>query len=212
MPSWEPEAKWLDQDVFIIGGGRSLKTFDWDLLIPELTIGCNTAYELGEAICKICVFGDIKWWHKHKSHLAEYKGVVFTNASQLINKNTTPWLWTMRREAHGLHHNALGWNSNTGSIAINLALILGAKRIYLLGYDMQLSEGKPNWHDNLIDKPNAAIYNKSQEGFKKVHIDWQKKFSDREIINVTDNSNLDTFPKIGTQEFWNDRNKQRMIA
>ena len=102
MPKWTPEKKWNGQEAFIIGGGDSLKTFDWNLLKPHLTIGCNDAFTYGHEICKICFFGDIKWFEKHKQELERYKGVVFTNVSQLVNTNI-PWLWTMRREPRGLH-------------------------------------------------------------------------------------------------------------
>ena len=53
MPIWIPQEKWKDEDVFIIGGGDSLRTFNFDVLKDELTIGCNTAFSLGSDICKI---------------------------------------------------------------------------------------------------------------------------------------------------------------
>ena len=62
MPLWKPEKVWDDLDAFIIGGGHSLKSFNWDLLKSEMTIGCNMAYSLGQEICKIFIFGDNKWF------------------------------------------------------------------------------------------------------------------------------------------------------
>lgn len=205
MPHWIPEAKWKDEDVFIIGGGESLKGFDWSLLKDELTVGCNSAFTLGEEICKICIFGDAKWFNKYQSELQEYKGVLFTNASQLRNTRLS-WLWTMPRKGKGLGVNALGWNTNTGAAAINLALILGAQRIFLLGFDMHLSkDGKSNWHNRLMGKQKEIVYEKFIEGFTRVSIDLKKLFSDREVINVTDNSDLDIFPKVSCKQFWNER-------
>jgi len=207
MPKWIPEKKWDGQDVFIIGGGDSLKVFDWNLLKPFLTIGCNDAYVHGHEICKICVFGDKKWFKKHEKALEQYKGILFTNVSQLINTKI-PWLWTMDREPRGLHYNALGWNYNTGSVAINLALLLGAIKIYLLGFDMQLGkEGNANWHHNPLDVPDRAVYNKFITGFSRIAEDLIK-FPGVEILNVTDNSNLDVFPKIGVKEFWENRKNE----
>lgn len=207
MPAWIPEAKWEGDDAFIIGGGPSLRDFDWKLLKDELTIGCNNAYVLGADVCKICIFGDAKWFRKHRDKLAEYKGVLFTNSKQ-FSHTKIEWLWTMPRKAKGLGARALGWNSNTGAAAVNLALVLGAKRIFLLGFDMHLSEdGNPNWHDALMDKPNAAVYEKFVVEFTSVSIDCKKLFPGREIINVTDNSDLDVFPKVGCEEFWKERVK-----
>lgn len=202
MPKWQIEEKWKDEDVFVIGGGDSLRTFDWSLLKGRSTIGCNAAFLLGEEICKICVFGDSKWFEKFKPELQKFKNAVFTNHPSLL-KSKIGWLWTMERKTRGLHTDALGWNGNTGAVAINLGLILGAKRIYLLGFDMKLSkDGKSNWHDRSMDKPNGQVYRRFIADFYYVAVDLLKKFPGREIINVTDDSGLDMFPKVGTKEFW----------
>ncbi len=205
MPFWKPKQVWLNQDVFIIGGGNSLKLFDWNLLKSELTIGCNDAYKHGSEITKLCIFGDLKWFNVHKQELLKYEGVLFTNAPSLCQKNLD-WVWTMDRNPKGLHKDALGWNGNTGAAAINLALLLGAKRVFLLGFDMHLSKGgKSNWHDNNIDKPDAEIYPKFLEGFDKLYVDLPKKFPEAKIFNVTDNSSLELFPKLEVEKFWKDR-------
>ena len=205
MPRWIPERVWDNQDVFIIGGGKSLDGFDWKLLKNELTIGCNSAFRLGAEICKLCIFGDAKWFEVFQHDLRNYKGILFTNVYQLL-KTKLNWIWTLPRKAYGLHKDALGWNDNTGSSAINLALLLGAKRIFLLGFDMHLSkDGKPNWHNHQIQKPNPDAYAKFLKGFVKVAADLKLKFPDVEVINITDNSNLNVFPKIGVKEFWEKR-------
>ncbi len=205
MPRWIPEKKWEGQEVFIIGGGDSLKTFDWDLLKPQLTIGCNDAYLHGPDICKLCIFGDIKWYEAHKKQLSEYKGVVFTNVGQLA-KSRDPWLWWLERESKGVHENALGWNWNTGAAAINLAVILGAKNIYLLGFDMKLGpDGNANWHVNNLDKPDPAVYDKFREGFVSVDKQLKEKYPLVRVFNVTDDSDLETFIKLPVKEFWSGR-------
>ena len=207
MPHWQVTESWKGQDVFIIGGGTSLKGFDWKLLENECTIGCNTAFTLGEKICEICVFGDYKWFHKYQNELQNYKGILFTNLGQLRNTRLN-WLWTMPRKGKGLGTNALGWNRNTGALAINLALVLGAQRVFLLGFDMHLSgDGKSNWHNRLINRPSKTVYEKFIEAFTRVSIDLKKVFPGREIINVTDDSDLDIFPKVGCKEFWKERNR-----
>jgi len=206
MPKWIPKPEWIDEEVFIIGGGDSLRSFNWSLLKDERTIGCNDAYKLGEETCKICVFGDARWFKIHKDSLAEYKGTVFTNANQLFHTNLS-WLWTLQRQVTGLSKTRLGWNWNTGAVAVNLALLLGAKRIFLLGFDMQISKtGRANWHSVKGTKPNVEAYSKFLMGFTQLSIDLKTKFN-CEVINVTDNSNLDLFPKIACDVFWKERTK-----
>lgn len=211
MPLWIPKTWWEGRDVFVIGGGPSLENFDWGRLKYECTIGCNNAYTLGADICKICFFGDAKWFEVHRLQLVLYskpkgEGYVFTSAPVLM-RSKLPWLWLLQRTAKGLEKgNTLGWNKNSGASAINLALTLGAKRVYLLGFDMHLSKrGFPNWHQHHILPPDASIYPAFVERFKDVKDDLPKKFPGREIINVTNNSNLVYFPKVEVDEFFSER-------
>jgi hypothetical protein len=111
----------------------------------------------------------------------------------------------MGRSSQGLHRNSLGWNRNTGAGAVNLALLLGARRVFLLGFDMHLSGGRPNWHNQLIDKPDKNCYVRFAKDFKYVARDLPIKFPGCEVINVTDDSDLNCFPKVGTKEFWSSR-------
>jgi len=208
MPRWKPDKKWQDQDVFIIGGGTSLEGFDWNLLKDKRTIGCNDAYMLGEEVCKLCVFGDSRWFDAHKDKVGLYKGVLFTNAKRYRNTNikmpSGKWLWTTPRISQGLGVDRLAWNRNTGAVAVNLALILGAKRVILLGFDMHLSkDGRPNWHKNkLLSQPDAKVYKRFIQGFVKLNEAMAETFPNAEIINVTDDSGLNVFCKIGCEEFW----------
>jgi len=207
MPQWTPTKTWEGRDVFIIGGGLSLKTFDWDLLKDECTIGCNDAYLLGKEVCKICVFGDPKWYRKHKHELVKYEGIVFTNHGN-FQRNRTDWIWALPRKARGLAKDALAWNKNTGSVAVNLALILGAKRVFLLGFDMcLLNKHEQNWHENLLNEPDKSVYPLFIRGFEILSKQMHKYFPNAEIINVTDSSALDMFPKVACDAFWKGRVK-----
>ena len=56
---WLHSEPWYNQDAYIIGGGSSLKDFNWKLLEKLNTIGCNDAYKLGSEVCKICMFAEL---------------------------------------------------------------------------------------------------------------------------------------------------------
>ena len=214
MPKWIPEPIWEGEEVFIIGGGDSLRHgFDWNLLIPEHTIGCNNAFRLGPEICDICMFADRKFifdgGDKHRKGfydgLANFPNLVVTNDNGL-KLQPEPWIKWIPRKPLGLHHEFLGFNFSVGAGAINLALLLGAQTIYLLGFDMQLSkEGKPNWHDHQIDKPSKDVYARMIGSFGNVSRDLAKKFPGKKVFNITDNSKLRVFPKIPFEKFWAER-------
>lgn len=214
-----PQPVWQSQDVYIIGGGPSLRDFDWNLLRGLNTIGCNDAYTLGVDICKVCLFGDPKWWEAHKDKLAEFKGDVY-NICTRLNNVVPPWVQSIKRYAKGIQTDGIGWNGNTGFAAINLAILLGSPRIYLLGFDMKripLSQEElaklsdverqllANWHPNELDKNPDSVYQKFLDWSKFLKKDWEEKYSHIEIINVTDDSALELFPKIRVDEFWQKR-------
>src|SRR4051812_18878543 len=130
MPRWDPSPEWQGEDAYIVGGGPSLKTFDWDLIRGKNTIGCNSAFVRGADIIKINIFADTKWW----GEIGAKRGSSY--AGRMVGCFDGPepecsWLSTMPRLNSGLGRKALGFNGNSGSLALNLALILGAQRVFL---------------------------------------------------------------------------------
>jgi len=213
MPAWMPQPVWSGEEAFILGGGNSLQTFDWNLLRREHVVGCNQAFRLGPEICDYVIFCDHKFIKESGrtprtgvyDQLAVFPNPVVTNDPALRNASE-PWLKWMPRRPTGLHRDALGYNFNTGAAAINLALLLGATTIYLLGFDMQLGPGRrPNWHNHLIDKPSPGVYDRMIRSFVWVNQDLHNKFPDCRIFNVTRGSRLEVFPKLDFETFWRER-------
>jgi len=200
---WLVSQPWAGQDAYIIGGGSSLKNFDWNQLITLNTIGCNDAYKHGQAICKICVFGDLSWWQHHGKHLADFTGIVVSNACAMASEKPK-WVHYYERRYDGLSRTELCWAGHTGSSAINLALILGAKNIYLLGFDMGIINGETNWHNEVIH-PNAVLpssYQKFLSRWNHVTRDLNRMFPNRSVINVSDCSKLPDIETISATKFW----------
>lgn len=217
MPMWEPKPVWVGQDAFVLGGGSSLRDFDWDRLHKERVIGCNQAFRLGPQVCDYIVFCDRKFILTENSRLrpgfydelAKFPNPVITTDSMLKHRQES-WLKWMPRRPDGLHHDALGFNCSTGWSAVNLALLLGATTVYLLGFDMQLdSNGNPNWHGNLLDKPDPNVYVRMLKYSHRVSEDLLKKFPGCRVFNVFDvsskSSKLDAFPVIDAIDFWSSR-------
>lgn len=207
MIRWSPSQIWQGEDAYVVGGGPSLRTFDWDLLRGKNTIGCNSAFLKGEEFIKITVFADYPWWEKIgklKGH--EYKGIMVASCPRLETKGivSPDWLrFIPRLKGSGLGKEELGFNGNSGSLALNLALILGAKRVFLLGFDMKLGRDKePNWHDWRHCKGSPTVYRRFMIGFLAVAKALPTVFPGREVYNVSDDTELDAFPVIPTREHW----------
>lgn len=230
MPLWNPQEIWLGKEVFILGGGHSLRGWDVVPLRSEKVIGCNQAWRYGSGICDIIIFCDSKFIFAEKNKprqpeyngLRDFGGIVVTNDSQLRHRTDLPWLKCMMRKPRGLHKDALGFNCNTGAAALNLALILGAKVVYLLGFDMCLDDdGRPNYHDHLIDKPSPSVYERMLCSFGYAARDLREKseWKGRQVFNierkwvgkdgVLRGSQLEYFPKLNFDEFWEKRNGNR---
>ena len=202
MAQWTPTQEWAQQDAVIIGGGSSLAKFDFQSLRGRNTIGCNDAFRLGPEIVKVCLFGDASWFHRNKWDLEQFTGRVATLAPSLYSIKI-PWLLTLTRSRDGLHTDGtIGWNHSTGAAAVNLALSMGAVRIFLLGFDMcRRPDGRTHWHNHNPKPVQDESYRKFLKGFKQVE-HGLGKFPGARIFNVTDGSSqLPYFAKMGFETF-----------
>ena len=201
MPMWTPDRRWVGADVFIIGGGPSLQGFDWTLLHDKPTIGCNVAFRLGVEVVKVCFFSDRKWFDQFKEELKDFQGDVVTHCMALIG-NGPMWLKNVRREPRGLHKHAIGFGGNSGCSAVNLALLMGARRVFLLGFDCKLGAAEQShWHDWRIEAPGKDVYNKFMEGWRAIALDLPRRFPGCEIINLGPDSAIPFFPKANFEEY-----------
>lgn len=204
MPKWSPVARFTAADVFVIGGGPSLKGFDWTLLRDEITIGVNSAYTLGAEIIKTCFFADKKFFDAFKQELEQYSangGEVYSACECLAAFQDAPYIKILPRAHSGLHHEAVGFGGNSGCASVNLALILGARRVFLLGFDCRPPVGESHWHECYKDKVGAAwetrrpdLFAKFMRGWYDVHRDLPLKFPGCEVINLGPDSAIPFFP------------------
>jgi len=197
---WSPPPLWEGQPCYIIGGGPSLRDIPFEALSGEFVLGCNAAFLHGVDLVPVTIFGDASFLPKHREGLEEYVqagGWVITNSSRL-KKSIPLWLRIMRKTLKGLSLDGLGWNGNTGASAINLALLLGADPIYLLGYDMGPDhKGRSNYHDAYRKKTtHPRTYPRFMRGMEVVARDLPRLFPGRQVINLEDGTSLLTvFPK-----------------
>lgn len=149
-----PEVEWVcipqmqePRTIYIIGGGPSLKKNNPDdhLNRSDCVIAVNDAYQYECA--SALLFADISWWKVHRSALEEWNGRIWTTAAIPDDR-----LQHIKREKSWLSKrpDAIAWNACTGWAALNMALLAGADRIVLLGFDMQFDEnGAGNYHRNI---------------------------------------------------------------
>ena len=218
---WEIPKLWLNETVFIIGGGPSL--IGQDMCLPprdgrygleaylhdQHVIGVNSAFYFGDWV-DICFFGDAKWYWWHENELKKFEGVKVTcdivvNGNDRSVRNEADIKFIERRfEGGGLSKNGkIKWNSSSGGCAIDLANRLGAERIVLLGYDMR-NHGVNTEYAMLGCRnfmPHCQWTKTKPDPFKDQMKTFNKIKADAdsfgiEILNATPNSAVTVFKKI----------------
>lgn len=134
-----------------------------------------------------------------KEIAAQYQGPTYSLA--LESKRWRPGVKVLSKgTTHGLSLNPakLCLGGNGGYQALNLAVLLGATRILLLGYDMGVdAKGRQHWH---ADHPNKmrSPYQTFLQGFPTL-VEPLKK-AGIEVVNCTLESRLKCWPKMSIQD------------
>lgn len=224
---WKIPNIWAGEDCWIIGGGPSIskqfniptdvvKQVALGQLAPEAfsthmlaihnkhVIGVNAAYMLGNWL-DILFFGDVGFFLEHEKGIASFPGIKISGNEQ-AQRDWVRYCPKDMEKIHGIttRPNHLSWNGNSGAAAINLAVHLGATRIFLLGFDMNLNEeSHQHWHNvygrNTNKRAPAKLpFNRHLVGFPKIAEDARNLGI--EIINVNSDSAINCFPKISLNQ------------
>lgn len=208
------DSAWSGRRAFVVGSGPSLSGFDYSLLKNELWIGLNEEYKHaptialvqdprlfnGDGSSKITPYSKDPAWTGGPHIPVYFKGhpdredysapdTVFQVRS--AHDQHRPFRWGQTLE-EGLFYGA-----NVGMAGINLAEILGANPIYLLGFDARIDDPKTHHHDSyppgwtlerLVDR--NAVYSRWHKSFRKIATMVRSR-----IVNLNPDSGIDAFEK-----------------
>lgn len=201
-----PDYSWSNQKCFIIGGGPSLKGFDFERLRGKgRIIATNRAY-LDCPFADMLVFMDksrfYRWAMENKldkrskKKFEEFEGIkVYIYMSHDIpNVFLVP-----RAGKYGLStslEEGIYIGTNTGYSALQIALCLRANPIYLLGYDMKYEKnekGKPvgHYHNTYPEQQEEQVVKDFRKGF--MDLAPELKMRGLRIINLNPDSDLKCF-------------------
>ena len=188
----------LGHDVFIIGGGPSLRNFDFSLLEHSNVIVTNEAFAMAPW-ARALVFVDQHWWAaRHLEVLKVFNGQLIgrgpyldiyhrTGVTALAFRSGEIWSQDLR---------ILG-GRNSGLAAANAAWLMGAKRIFLLGFDMKASNGRSNFHNLYVDNPTGPAH-RYVSIFLPEFVQASKRLETiggGVVINITPDSAMTCFPE-----------------
>jgi hypothetical protein len=156
--------KFFGQEVFIVAGGYSVKDININYLHDKNTVAVNDAYKLLPNATAL-FWCDTSWYGREANTLDKHNTKLRFHAKfnanvvdeTLTSGGATPLL---RTGTHGYDrdiNHVMG--NNSGTHCLNFVVNLGAKRIYLIGFDMRdnpTKRGENHWHDyhTLAVRPN----------------------------------------------------------
>jgi len=188
--------------IYIIGGGPSVAETNLDLIKDKFVIGTNAAFYLGEWI-DVCFVLDCRFYKWRQDDLEKWPNRIITTCPELkghpkieVYKKCT----TCGICYHDGYLAVPDSGKNAGATAINLAILMGAKKVVLIGYDMKVKQGRHNYHNYHNHTPRDDVYNKFFVHFKKIKEELPEGI---EIINATPDSALSLFPKVSLKEALN---------
>jgi hypothetical protein len=142
---WSVPREWAGETAFIIGGGPSVLTQNVAALDGRKVIAINSSYTVAP-FAQYVFAGDSRWLHEHKAALLKFKGQVVTCGQSVF----WPGMLCLRKATPigvgiSTDPKAVVFRRTSLHGGINLAVLLGAKRIVLLGADGK-ANGKLTHH------------------------------------------------------------------
>jgi hypothetical protein len=185
---------WPGATVVCIGTGPSLTRDDVDACRGKARIiAINDAYTIAP-FADVLYACDAKWWAWHKG-APTFAGLKYTLARPVV---PAPRLWPgvvalqdCGRLGLSLDPTSLKTGHNSGYQAINLAVLFGAARILLLGYDMHAPGGKDHFFGKHPDQTRPP-FRQCLDAF--VSMVEPLKAAGVDVVNCTPNSALRCFP------------------
>lgn len=182
--------------AIILGGGPSLTQADVDLCRGKgLVIAINDAYRLAPW-ADVLYAADAKWWAWHKG-VPDFRGLKFSLQPDAAQWPGVTVLTNTGEQGLELNPGGLRTGRNSGYQAINLAVHLGATRLVLLGYDMQLTGGKAHWFGEHPDRQHSP-YATFLERF--THIVEPLAAVGVEVVNSSRETALTLFPRVPLED------------
>jgi len=175
----------LGRVTYVIGGGPSLKGFDFSKL-DGYKIGANKSAIVAKCDCMVSV--DKTYAERSFKDIKEFEGEVILGYGRPTHvKNRIPNVTYVKwNRARGLSNDPEVINGlNSGYAALNVAYQKGAKNIALLGFDMKMGDTK-HFHEGYSWDSGSGNYKA-----------WAKLFDDAKT--VLDRSGVEVINYVGPQ-------------
>lgn len=197
---WFPD--WSDRPVVIVASGPSAAGVD---LEPARGKARIIALNSSVRLCPWAdmVYGcDASWW-LHENGLSDFKGLKIAGEARATQSYQD--IRTVKVIAHidtlvWDQPGCIGSGGNSGFQSINLAVLFGARKLILVGYDMQI-DGGLHWHGKHpagLNNPTAKNVPRWRRAIDGVQPELERLGVT--VWNCSPVSALQAFPKTGFAE------------
>jgi hypothetical protein len=188
LQHWAPEPLWAGQTVVVIGGGPSLRGFDFSRLRGRHCLAINEAF-VDAPWADVLFFRDPEWFARNSAALTRWAGLICTVSPGAKRE----WPDRLRLVAAG--GKAMPRARTSGQQAVSLAIMLAARRVVLIGFDWNYDGG--NYHDR---HPAPGLMYRG--GLLEAWAGYRERAARAgcEILNATPGSFIGDFARIGLSE------------
>lgn len=148
----------------------------------------------------VCYGADFRFWDVYMREIVRsFRGELWTCSEQA--RDMFGLYWVKCRNESGLCKDprTINGGGNSGYQAIHLAAMFGARRIVLLGYDMQRTWGQLHWHGKHDGNlPNGKGFPSWIKNFANLARDLKRSGVD--VVNATRETALRCFPRVTIRE------------
>ncbi len=200
-----PDNAWAGERCFVVGGGPSLRDFDWELLR-----GAGRVIAINRAVEKV-PWADMmysmdsrlyQWYHERSREMRPEAVQAFREF-----KGLKVWLdshcYQFHPDIHMVRYlgksgvsrslkRGIYSGGNSGYSAMMLAVAMGCNPIILLGFDMGHDGGKTHWHNGYPAKSCNPLTRTWIQGFDQAAPLLAN--AGIQVINANPQSNIRCFP------------------
>lgn len=202
---------WKGKRAFLIGGGPSLKTFDWSLLEGEFTVAINrAAVRVPTPERSIFFTEDYRHIDEYRDEMKDWPGIKLFHCGDARQHdhedvytyvcNHDKWPVTEQRNWKKSLKDGLIHAYSSALSAMNLIDILEPDIVGLLGLDMDTpGEQVENFHDDYPKDwhPPASQLVRFQEEIERIAPFHMRST----VINLSEESQLRAWQKLRTETF-----------
>ena len=186
-------------EVFLIGGGPSLRGFNFECLRGRVLVAVNDA-AVHVPFASALFSMDAGWIHNRREMVDRFAGEKYLAVASDFHFPSGPVACYLKRDRQGIGLSIdpgvvyMG-GGNSGYGALNLAVLNGATRIVLLGYD--LNGPNQHWHPGYewADALSSnALYRRWAEQFDLAAVELRRRGI--QVINASPYSRITAFRKV----------------